>query len=134
MVMLAEALFAERQKRQRDSKDAIARREVGREVLRALAQRLTAEPLPSWFFILNGDEIVVVYTKNGTGTRQRVGAWVVDPELRLVFGQEMTEWITTESWSRVIDEAVAITAQVIVDAETRQVGRVDVVQRSEHSA
>jgi hypothetical protein len=134
MVMLAEALFAERQKRQRDSKDAIARREVGREVLRALAQRLTAEPLPSWFFILNGDEIVVVYTKNGTGTRQRVGAWVVDPELRLVFGQEMTEWITTESWSRVIDEAVTITAQVIVDAETRLVGRVDVIQRSEHSA
>jgi hypothetical protein len=134
MVMLAEAIAAEREKRQRDSKDAVARREVGREVLRALAQRLTAEPLPSWYFILNGDEIVVVHTKNGTGSRQRVGAWVVDPELRLVFGQEMTEWITTESWARVVDEAVQITAQVIVDAEIRLIGRIDIPQRSEHSA
>jgi len=134
MVMLVEALVAEREKRQRDSKDAAAKREVGREVLRVLVQRLTADPLPSWFFILNGDEIVVAHTRNGAGSRQRIGAWGVDQDLRLVFGEQMTEWITTESWARVIDEAVQITAQVIVDAEMRLIGRVDAYQRSEQSA
>ncbi len=132
MVGLAEALVAEREKREREAKDVAAWREVGREVLGVLLQRLTADPLPSWFFILNGEEIVVAHTKNGAGARQRIGSWVVDPELRLVFDQEKTEWITTESWSRVVDEAVQITARVIVDTETRLVERVDA--RSEQSA
>lgn len=122
---LGEALAAERDKRQRDSKEAATKREVGRAVLRALAQRLTGEPLPSWFFILNGDEIVVAHTKSGAGSRQRIGAWVVDQDLRLVFGETMTEWITTESCARVVDEAVQITAQVIVDTEIRLVGRIE---------
>ena len=30
----------------------------------------------------------------------------------------MTEWITAESYARVIDEALQITAMLIVDAET----------------
>src|SRR5262245_58760281 len=92
MVMLAEALATEREKRQREAKDAATRREVGRAVLRALAQRLTAEPIPTWFFILSGDEIIVAHTKNGAASRQHVGSWVVDEEMRLVFGQETTEW------------------------------------------
>jgi hypothetical protein len=125
MVMLGEALVAERAKRQRDAKEAATKVEVGRAVLRALAQRLTAEPLPSWFFILSGDEIIVAHTKNGATSRQHVGSWVVDKEMRLVFGNEITEWITAESCARVVDEAVQITAQFIVDAEMRSVSRID---------
>jgi hypothetical protein len=40
--------------------------------------------------------------------------------MKLVFGPHMTEWITAESWSRVVDEAVQITAKVIVDAEFQE--------------
>ena len=47
MMMLGEALSAEREKRQREAADAATRVEVGRAVLRALAQRLTADPLPT---------------------------------------------------------------------------------------
>ena len=122
MVMLGEALSAEREKRQREAADAATRTEVGRAVLRALAQRLMAEPVPNWFFMLSGGEIVVAHTKNGASSRHRVGSWIVDREMRLVFGEHVTEWITAESCSRVVDEAVRITAQVIVDAEVRSGG------------
>ena len=125
MVMLVEALSVEREKRQREAADAATRREVGRAVLRALAQRLTADPLPTWFFMLSGDEIVVAHTKNGASSRHRVGSWVVDRDMRLVFGEHTTEWITAESCSRVVDEAVRITAQVIVEAEARSAGSAD---------
>ena len=119
MVSLTEALAAERQRRKRASTDAAVRREVRREVLAALHQRLTAKSLPCWFFIMSGDEIVVAHTKNGPGPRQRVGSWAVDQELRLVFGEETTEWITSESLARVVDAAVLITARLIVDAKSR---------------
>jgi hypothetical protein len=120
MVSLAEALVAEREKRQSDAKDAEVRREIGREILRALLQRLTSDPPPSWFFVFTGDEIVVAHTKNGVGSRQRVGTWAVDQQLRLVFGDYRTEEsITPESWARVIDAAIQATARVIVDAELR---------------
>jgi hypothetical protein len=120
MVSLAEAIIAEREKRQADAKDTEVKREIGREILRALLQRLTADPPPSWFFVFNGDEIVVAHTKNGVGSRQRVGTWAVDQQLRLVFGDHRTEEsITTESWGRVIDAAIQTTARVIVDAEFR---------------
>jgi len=125
MVMLGEALSAEREKRQREAADAVTRCEIGRAVLRALAQRLTAEPVPMWFFMLSGDEIVVAHTKNGASSRHRVGSWLVDREMRLVFGEHVTEWITAESCSRVVDEAVRITAQVIVEAEARSGGLAD---------
>ena len=125
MVMLAEALSVEREKRQREAADAATRNEVGRAVLRALAQRLTAEPVPTWFFMLSGDEIVVAHTRNGASSRHRVGSWVVDREMRLVFGEQATEWITAESCARVVDEAVKITAQVIVDTEVRSGGLID---------
>ena len=46
-----------------------------------------------------------------------IGSWVVDPLLRLKFGEETTEWITIESVGRVLDEAVGITARRIVDTE-----------------
>ena len=119
MTTLAEALATEREKRRREAEDNATRREVGRAVLQALAQRLNAEPLPTWFFISKGDEILVAHTKNGAASRQHVGTWVVDQQMRLVLDQEMTEWITAESCARVVDEAVAITAKFIVDAESK---------------
>lgn len=112
MMMLIDALSAEREKRQRTFKDEMLRRQMGREVLRRLGEALTSAQLPHWYFILNGDEIVVIHNKE---TRQRIGAWTVDEENRLAFGEERTEWITAESWARVIDKAVAITARVILD-------------------
>ena len=119
MTTLAEALTTEREKRRREAEDNATRREVGRAVLQALAQRLNAEPLPTWFFISKGDEILVAHTKNGAASRQHVGTWVVDQQMRLVLEQEMTERITAESCARVVDEAVAITAKFIVDAENK---------------
>ena len=119
MTTLAEALTTEREKRRREAEDNATRREVGRAVLQALAQRLNAEPLPTWFFISKGDEILVAHTKNWAASRQHVGTWVVDQQMRLVLEQEMTEWITAESCARVVDEAVAITAKFIVDAENK---------------
>ena len=120
MFTLGEALAAEREKRKRDSEETAMRREVGEAVLQALLQRLTADPVPTWFFVLSDDEVAVFRIKNGASTRERVGSWVVDPDMKLVFGPYTTEWITAESWSRVVDEAVEITAQVIVDVETRE--------------
>lgn len=116
---LAEALVAQREQKRRETEEAATRREVGRAVLQALAQRLNAEPLPAWFFISKGDEILVAHTRTGATSRQHVGSWVVTDDLRLVFDDESTEWITAESWARVVDEAVKITARFIVDTESR---------------
>ncbi|KAB2939777.1 MAG: hypothetical protein K8F92_00780 [Hyphomicrobium sp.] len=118
VVTLAEAVAAERSKRRQDREDASKRKQVGRALLQALQQRLDAEPLPAWSFALDDDRIHVCRNKNGSP--RRVGTWTVDHELRLVLGQEMTEWITAESCNRVIDEAVQITARFIIDAEERQ--------------
>ena len=112
MVSLTEALAAEREKLQQDSADKHARREAGKEVLEALFERLAGKPLLGWSFVLGNDEIVVSHTKVGS-----IGSWVVDPDLRLKFGDKTTEWITVESVGRVLDEAVAITARRMVDTE-----------------
>jgi hypothetical protein len=117
MTTLADALAAEREKRRREGEDAATRREVGRAVLQALAQRLNAEPLPTWSFISKGDEILVVHAKNGAAARQHVASWVVDQQMRLILDREETEWITAESCARVVDEAVRITARYVVEAE-----------------
>jgi len=116
---LAEALAAEREKQRHEAEDAATKREVGRAVLQALAQRLNAEPLPSWFFISKGDEILVAHARNSTTSRQHVGTWSVADDMRLVFEDESTEWITAESCARVLDDAVKITARFIVEAESR---------------
>jgi hypothetical protein len=117
MIMLMDALTVERDRRRQTSKEEALRRQMGQEVLRRLGECLTATPLPRWYFIPNGEEIVVIHNKDGAGSRQRVGAWVLDEENRLAFGSEKTEWITHESWARVLDKAVVITAQVILDHE-----------------
>jgi hypothetical protein len=116
MVLIAEALAVERERRKRETEETATQREVGRAVLQALLQRLTADSVPNWHFMLSDDEVSVLRVK-GASTRERVGSWVVDPEMKLVFGPHTTEWITAESWSRVVDEAVEITAKVIVDTE-----------------
>jgi len=116
---LAEALAAERESRRREAEEAATKREVGKAILQALAQRLNAEPLPAWTFISKGDEILVAQIKNGATSRQHVGTWAVAEDMRLVFDQESTEWISAESCARVLDEAVKITAKFIVEAESR---------------
>jgi len=116
---LAEALAAERERKRLEAEEAATKREVGRAVLQALAQRLNADPLPTWFFISKGDEVLVAHTRNGATSRQLVGTWAVADDMRLVFDDESTEWITAESCARVIDEAVKITARFIVEAESR---------------
>jgi hypothetical protein len=116
---LAEALAVERERSRHEAEEATTRREVGRTVLNALAQRLNAEPLPSWFFISKGDEILVAHTRTGATSRQHVGTWSVADDMRLVFDDQSTEWITAESCARVLDDAVNITAKFIVDAERR---------------
>lgn len=115
---LAEALAAERERKRSEIEEAATKREVGRAVLQALVQRLNAEPLPSWFFISKGDEILVAHARNGAASRQHVGTWTVADDMRLVFDQEATEWVTAESCARVVDEAVRITAKFIVETES----------------
>ena len=65
MVSLTEALAAERENLERNSAENEARREVGREVLGVLFERLTKEPLLGWSFVLKNDEIVVSQMKAG---------------------------------------------------------------------
>ena len=119
MTTLAETLALERDKMRHEAEDASRWREVGRAVLYALAQRLSADALPTWSFTCTGDEILIAHTRGGA--REQVGAWKVGEELRLVLGEVMTEWITIESGARVIDEAVEITATFIVDLEMSEV-------------
>ena len=117
MVTLTEALAAEQSKRRLDAEDASKREQVGRALLQALARRLNAEPVSEWSFVLDDNQIHILRSKNRS--QRRVGTWTVDRELRLVLGQETTEWITAESCNRVIDEGVQITARFITDIEER---------------
>lgn len=121
MVTLTDALTEARQKRQVKYQELTLRWQMAQEVLRALCERLTSANLPKWYFIPNGDEIVVLHHQPASGTKERIGAWSIDEEYRLSFGEEKTEWITTESWQRVIDKAVAMTAEVILDRETQPI-------------
>jgi hypothetical protein len=123
MTSLAEALAQEREKRRQNAEEETTKREVGRAVLQALAQRLNAEPLAGWSFIPRGDEILVAHSRNGAPSRQHVGTWIVDQEMRLVLEDEATEWITVESYARVVDRAVEITARFIIDVESQSAVR-----------
>ena len=116
MVTLTESLAAERAKRQQDAADASTREEIGRAVLGALAQKLNSEPIPGWDFVLE-DQIIRIF-RGQSGTRQQVATWTLDQHMRLQSGEHLTEWVTSESYQRVIDQAVKLTAKVIVDAET----------------
>ena len=121
MVSLTEALAAERENLERNSAENKARREVGREVLGVLFERLTQESLLGWSFVMKNDEIVVSHMKAGINSRQSIGSWVVEQDLCLKFAGETTEWITPESVGRVLDEAVRITARRMADAEEQRV-------------
>ena len=65
MVSLTEALAAERENLDRNSAENEARREVGRQVLSVLFERLTKESLLGWSFVMKNDEIVVSHMKAG---------------------------------------------------------------------
>ena len=71
MVLLREALAAEREKKKRETEETATQREVGRAVLQGLVQRLTADSVPTWFFVLSDDEISVLRVKNGASARPR---------------------------------------------------------------
>jgi len=121
MVTLTEALAAERAKRQQHNADTSTRQQIGRAVLEALAERLNAEPLRGWVFVLADQEIHILRLR--VGGREQIGTWSVDDKMQLVAGNLMTEWITAESYPRVIEEAIQITAKLIVDAETAAVAK-----------
>ena len=44
----------------------------------------------------------------------------------------MTEWITSESYTRVVDEAVQITAQLIVEAEAADAVKLEKLEDGSH--
>jgi hypothetical protein len=119
MLTLADALATERHKREIEYKELMFQWQLAQKVLQALAERLAASQLARWYFIPNGDEIIVAHQPSSNGIKERVGAWCIDEQFRLTFGEEKTEWITEESWRRVIDKAVMVTASVILDRETR---------------
>ena len=97
MVSLTEALAEERENLKHNSAENEARREVGREVLGVLFERLTQESLLGWSFVMKNDEIVVSHMKGGINSRQSIGSWVVEQDLCLKFAGETTAWITPES-------------------------------------
>lgn len=121
MVTLTEALAAERAKRKQATADTSTRQQIGLAVLEALAHKLNAEPLPGWAFVLEGQQIRIARTTQGA--RVQVGTWTVDENMRLMSGEQMTEWITAESYARVIDEAVEISAKLIVEAEMAEAAK-----------
>jgi len=131
VVSLKEAVDLERQKQEQDAAQDEVRREVAREILGALFERLTKEPLGGWSFIMKNEEIVVFQVKGGADSKQSIGSWVVDQNLCMKFADDTTEWITPESVTRVLDEAVRITARHIIDAE---LANSNVLRLSEKSA
>lgn len=115
MVTLTEAIVAERAKLQQDAADTATMQQVAHTVLEALAERLNGEPLPGWTFLLEGQQIRI--SRVSQGSRQQVGTWAMGSKMQLVCGEATTEWITSESYARVIDEAIYITAKLIVETE-----------------
>ena len=115
MVTLSDALAAEREKRRNLEEDGLARKQVARAVLSSLADKLNATPVSGWAFALEDQAIRMFHTVDGA--RRKVGTWTMDDQLQLVCGETTTEWITSESYERVIGEALAVTAKLIVDAE-----------------
>ena len=115
MVSLAEAIESERTRRQQEEADAQARLQVARAVLGALADKLKAEPVEGWTFVLEDQAIRILRTVRGFSGE--IGTWTMDSKMQLVCEGSSTEWITSESYGRVIEEAVQITARMIVDAE-----------------
>ena len=115
MLTLTAALAAERSKRQNLETDDLAKQQVARAVLGVLAEKLHATPVAGWTFILEDQAIRIVRTAEGS--QHEFGNWGMDDKMQLVCGDATTEWITSESYARVINQAVALTARLIVDFE-----------------
>ena len=116
MVELLEALAIERAKRERENSEASTRQELQKVVLGALAERLNESHVPQWLFQVEGNQLKIFF--GSLGSQSEVAAWSLDGQTRLVLGDNTTEWITAESFARVMDQAVRMTAKIIVDAET----------------
>ena len=116
MVELLEALATERARRQHEASEADTRQELRKVVLGALAERLNESRIANWLFQIEGDQLKIFF--GGLGSHSEIAAWKLDDQTRLVLGNDTTEWITGESFTRVIDQAVQMTAKVIVDVET----------------
>jgi hypothetical protein len=121
MTTLMEALAAERAKRQQEAADKSTMEQVARSVLEALADRLNAEAIPGWMFLFEGQQVHIARVSQGS--RQQLGAWTMSSNMQLVCGEGTTQWITSESYGRALDEAMQITAKLIVDAETADAAR-----------
>lgn len=115
MVELLEALAIEKAKRARDTSEGATRQELRKVVLGALAERLNENEVPKWLFRAEGDHLKIFF--GGLGAQRVIAAWKLDDQVRLVLRDDTTEWITSESFARVIDQAVRMTAKLIVDTE-----------------
>ena len=103
MVALSEALGIERAKRERETSEAHTKQELRKVVLGALAERLSESRVPNWLFQAEGDQLKIYF--GAVGSQSEVGSWTLDDHTRLVLRNDMTEWITAESFARVIDQA-----------------------------
>ena len=72
--------------------------------------------VPQWLFQVEGNQLKIFF--GALGSQSEVAAWRLDGQTRLVLGDNTTEWITAESFARVMDQAVQMTAKIIVDVET----------------
>jgi hypothetical protein len=100
MVELLEALAIEKAKRARDTSEGATRQELRKVVL--LGRAVERE---------RGSQVAV------SGRRRSAQDYLPRASHSLVLRGDTTEWITGESFEPVIDQAVRMTAKLIVDTE-----------------
>ena len=64
---------------------------------------------------MEGDQLRIYFGQ--PGSLREIAAWELDDHLRLALPDDTTEWVTAESLTRVLDQAVRMTAKLIVDIE-----------------
>ncbi len=114
MLSLRNALSAERKRRRQQAAEGGQVSQIARNALHTLHERLASSPLADWEFELTGDELLMFHD-SGLRARHQVGSWIIAEENRLVSGPIETEWVTPASFRRVVDEAVRVTARIILD-------------------
>ncbi len=114
MLSLKIALSAERKRRRQQVAEGGEVSQIARNALQTLHDRLATSVLADWEFELLGDELLMFHD-SGLRARHHVGSWTIGKENRLVSGPIETEWVTPASFRRVIDEAVRVTARIILD-------------------
>lgn len=114
MVSLKNALSAERRRRWQQATQEGQVSPLAHNALQTLHERLASSALADWEFELMGDELLLFHD-SGLRARHQVGSWIIGKENRLVCGPIETEWVTPASFRRVVDEAVRVTARIILD-------------------